>query len=180
MSKPYVIERHQHLFAAWAASRAASVKGCRFRVEQGRTILEAAGFRAGLSEPALLPAPVDVDSWHRDKREAAVAAASELGLTFTHGVAAKLINVYLKSRFICGGQHEHERVRALHPPIDDELLKALAKGDVGGCARDWRKARRLRWSKFSSAEYETVIDLIRQCLGDRPLWVIEEYWKGNQ
>jgi hypothetical protein len=46
-------------------------------------------------------------------------------LRFTHGIAAKLVNVYLKSVFVCGGRHDHPRVRALHPPIDSLLLDAL-------------------------------------------------------
>jgi hypothetical protein len=35
----YSIEEHKHRFAAWAASRAANVNKCRFRVEQGKKIL---------------------------------------------------------------------------------------------------------------------------------------------
>lgn len=39
-SAPYDILEHRHRFAAWAASRAASVKGCRFSAEQGKAVLE--------------------------------------------------------------------------------------------------------------------------------------------
>lgn len=176
----YYIEQHSHLFAAWAAGRAASVKGCRFKVRQGREILEACGFTPGFSSPEQLPTPEAIDARHRKWRLAAIKAARSQGKNLTHGVAAKLINVYLKSRFVCGGHHKHERVRALHPPIDDQLLKALAKNNVGGFAKDWRKARQTRWSKFDSAEYEDVIALIRACQAGRPLWKIEEFWKGNQ
>ena len=31
-----------------------------------------------------------------------MSQAARRNLTFTHGVAAKLINCYLKSRFVCG------------------------------------------------------------------------------
>jgi len=176
----YGIARHQHLFAAWAASRAASVKGCRFKVEQGRSILETSGFNPELCLPGQLPAPQEVDSWHREKRQSVIDSAIALGLTLTHGVAAKLINIYLKSLFVCGGHHEHERVCSLHPPIDDELLKALIAKDLGGHIKNWRQARKWRWSKFTSEQYEQVIDLIRECRQGQPLWGIEEYWKGNQ
>ena len=99
---------------------------------------------------------------------------------FTHGVAAKLVNVYLKSRFICGGHHAHERARSLHPPIDSVLLKSLADANVGGKARQWKQAAKTRWSKFGSDEYEQVIAFIRQSLNGGPLWMIEEHWRGNQ
>lgn len=176
----YGIERHHHRFAAWAASRAASVKGCRFSVEQGRTILEACGFKGEFSKPEQVPASEDMDKKHRQWRAGVIEAAKSQGLTFTHGVAAKLINCYLKGRFVCGGHHAHERVRNLHPPIDDVLLKTLADQDVGGYAKQWRQARRRRWSKFSSEEYEQVITLIRRYLKGAPLWKIEEHWPGNQ
>ena len=58
--RPYGIERHRHFFAAWAAGRAASVKGCRFKVEQGLDILESCGFDEDLATPERLPAPTNV------------------------------------------------------------------------------------------------------------------------
>ena len=36
----YSLNEHKHRFACWAASRAASVKGNRFTVQQGRLILD--------------------------------------------------------------------------------------------------------------------------------------------
>lgn len=176
----YGIERHSHLFAAWAASRAASVKGCRFKVEQGRAILEAAGFKTDFSGPEKLPASEDMNKEHRRWRASIIKAAKSQGLTFTHGVAAKLINIYLKSRFVCGGHSAHERVHDLHPPIDDVLLRTLADLDIGGYAKQWRKARQTRWSKLSSEQYEDVIARVRKSLKGQALWKIEEYWAGNQ
>jgi hypothetical protein len=179
-STPYRIERHHHLFAAWAAGRAASVKGCRFSVEQGRAILEACGFNPDFSTPEQLPPPERIDEQHRLWRGEAIRATDSQALAFPHGVAGKLINIYLKSRFVCGGHHAHERVRDLHPPIDDVLLCTLADLNVGGYARQWRSARYTRWSKLGSDEYEQLIGLIRDSLKGEPLWKIEEYWKGNQ
>ena len=174
----YTIERHQHLFAAWAASRAAAtVKGCRFKVEQGRAILESCGL-ADLSAPEQLPTSEGIDEQHRHWRTRAIEVAKVQKLPFTHGIAAKLINVYLKSRFVCGGHCAHERVRNLHPPIDDELLKTLIRLNVGGHAQQWRDAR--PWSKLDSGRYEQLIELIRETLNGEPLWKIEEHWKGNQ
>ena len=61
----YTIDEHKHRFAVWAASRAASVKGCRFSVEEGKKILEAAGMQLLISDPFNLPLPEDMDAVHR-------------------------------------------------------------------------------------------------------------------
>ena len=98
---PYTIEEHKHRFAAWAAGRAASVNGCRFSVEQAKTILETAGMNQLLANPSNLPLPQDTDKSHREWRKEVTVAADKYGLNFTHGVAAKLINIYLKSGFVC-------------------------------------------------------------------------------
>jgi hypothetical protein len=177
----YTIEEHQHRLAAWAAGRAASVKGCRFTVRQAKAILESAGFNTGFATASALPVPTHIDSMHRHWRKDIIKAAAKQKLTFTHGVAAKLINCYLKVRFVCEGQHEHERVRCLHPPIDEVLLKELARQNVGGFSRQWRQLRQQRWSRFNSAAYQRAIDLIRQSLPPgEPLWKIEEHWEGHQ
>jgi hypothetical protein len=177
----YTIKDHQHRLAAWAASRAASVKGCRFKVKKGIKILEANGFNAALSSPDKLPAPASVDETHKRWRKTIIKAAKRRGLNFTHGVAAKLINCYLKVRFVCAGQHEHERVKCLHPPIDNVILDELVTQDYGGFKKQWRQFRKIQWSKFDSAAYQSVIDHIRKSLPENePLWKIEEFWKGYQ
>jgi hypothetical protein len=145
-------------------------------------MLELSGFDEGFAGPDQLPRPSAMNVAHRRWRAATIKAGLKVGAgcELTHGVAAKLLNVYLKSRFVCAGCHGDERVAALHPPIDSVLLKALADADVGGNAATWKRAARIRWSRFSSTDYEDVIDAIRQSLDGRPLWAIEEYWKGNQ
>jgi hypothetical protein len=176
----YTIEEHNHRLAAWDAGRSASVKGCRFKVENAKVILEACGFNADFGL-AGLPHPDDLDQTHEKWRKDTIAAASTHGISMTHGVAAKIINCYLKARFVCAGLHEHERVQRLHPPIDEVLLKTLAEKDFGGFKKQWRKFRYKRWSKFDSDTYQSVIDHIRQSLSpDKALWKIEEYWEGHQ
>jgi hypothetical protein len=176
----YTIEEHQHRLAAWAAGRASSVKGCRFKVKKGIKILEVSGFNAALSSPDKLPAPASVDETHKRWRKAIIKAAKGRGLNFTHGVAAKLINCYLKVRFVCAGQHEHERVKCLHPPIDNVILDELIAHNFGRLKKEWRRFRRIKWSKFDSDTYENVITNIRKSLRGEPLWKIEKYWKGHQ
>jgi hypothetical protein len=176
----YGIEEHGHRFAAWAAASAASVKGCRFTVEQGRNWLEAAGFVTAFSDPICLPNPVELDAHHRSWREAVIRAASSSGVILTHGVASKLINVYLKARFVCTGLANHPKVAALHPPIDKLLLVELGRDDFAGDGRFWRTASRVGWSTFNSEEYEAIIDRIRGGIAGTPMWMIEQYWAGHQ
>ena len=177
----YTIDDHKHRFAAWAASRAASIKGYRFKVKQGKSILEAAGIQGLISTPDNLPLPQDFDGTHREWREKVILAARNENLSFSHGVAAKLINIYLKTIFICGGAHTHVRVKAIHPPIDGVLLKKLARENVGGLKEFWDETILIGWSTFNSDQYEEVIKNIRFVLGNNaPLWEIEKYWKGYQ
>jgi hypothetical protein len=146
----YSIQEHQHRYASWAAGRAASTKTCRFRVKVAKEII-------------------------------AVIIAKEKGLNeFTHGIAAKLINIYLKGIFVCGGHAAHPNVEAIHPPIDSLLLEELYKNNVGGLKKEWTIARKIRWSKFDSNQYEYVINLIRMTSNGSPLWKIESFWCGHQ
>lgn len=177
---PYTIEEHKHRFSAWAAGRAANVNGCRFSVEQARAILEAAHLNQLLSSPDNLPVPQEIDNSHREWRGNIIVAAQDQGLTFTHGVAAKLINIYLKASFVCGGHHAHARVQALHPPIDSVLLDELSAQNIGTFRRAWNEARRIRWSKFNSEQYETVINSIRASMPNQALWEVEQFWRGYQ
>lgn len=176
---PYDINEHKHRYAAWAASRAASTKGCRFNVLQGKSIIEQVGLKALLSNPENLPSPRDIDAQHRRWRDSAIQAAKERDITgFSHGVAAKLINVYLKSAFVCAGHELHPKVAALHPPIDSLLLDSLYEENAGNQKEVWGRARQSRWSKFDSGQYQAVIEGIRGLMNGRPLWQAEEYWRG--
>ncbi|EGQ8059299.1 hypothetical protein ORN63_000891 [Vibrio parahaemolyticus] len=176
----YTITEHKHRFSAWAASRASSVKETRFTVKQGKQLIESIGLDTLVDNPDKLPARVDIDKQHRLWREQLIAEASKIGLTFTHGVAAKLINMYLKSALVCGGYDSHVKVVDLHPPIDAVLLNALCRSNIGGLKFRWKEAELARWSKFSSDQYEQVIQSIREVMGSRALWEIEEFWKGHQ
>ena len=176
----YTIHNHCHNFSAWAASRAASVIGNRFTVEHGRGLLEAIGFGSKLDSPDKLPEPEKVDRIHRTWRQEIISFGTKQELVITHGVAAKLINVYLKSRFVCGGFADSPKVQALHPPIDRVLLEELARKDFGGKRKFWAQANKCGWSKFDSETYEKVIQEIRESLDGEPMWQIERFWRGHQ
>jgi hypothetical protein len=180
LPEAYTISIHSHRLAAWAAGRAASTSKVRFKVQQAIKILESSGFNSGFSYPQNLPQPEVLDDWHRISRAEIIKRADSLQLTFSHGVAAKLLNIYLKVRFVCGGWHEHPKVQALHPPIDSVLLTTLARANIGGFKKEWRELAKLRWTNFKSNDYDFAISLIRRSIPGLPLWGIEEHWRGHQ
>lgn len=101
-------------------------------------------------------------------------------MKFTHGVAAKFINVYFKAMFLNDVPPEcivqEMRINALHPPIDSNLLQNLATENVGDLKKFWQKKAAKGWSNFSSDDYEDVIKHIKYVTKGH-LWEIEEYWK---
>ena len=176
----YSINEHSHRFASWAASRAASTSPlCRFRVEDGVSWLELSGLDAKFQIDDL-PEPQGFDAWHKDRRRDIVKKAKKMYPQFSHGIAAKLINVYLKSRFVNSGFINDPRVSAMHPPIDSVLLTELAVKDVGGHFKKWKEFDKKLWSKYDSRTYESVVKLIMKSLEGQPLWKIEYYWQGYQ
>jgi hypothetical protein len=185
MDERYDIERHRHVFAAWVAGRAATGReeGSEgFDVKNGRRWLEAVGFTESLDSPASLPSPNKIDEAHRGWRSCVIVASHEdrtlkgEPTSVTHGQAAKLINVYLKTRFVCGGHHDHPNVGGLHPPLDRLLLQSLKRKKIGCLDASFTAP----WSQLNSEEYEAIIARIRMFLGDAPLWEIERHWKGYQ
>jgi hypothetical protein len=177
----YSISEHEHRLAAWAAATAARAsKNCRFSVEKGRGLLEEAGLNAAF-EITSLPAPTNFEKQHWTWRQRIEEVGrAQVHNDFTHGVAAKLINVYLKTRFINASSLHHPITNVLHPPIDAELLRALADKNVGNLQREWKKYKKIGWSNFSSADYTNCINHVREVCRDQPLWKIEYYWKGHQ
>ena len=175
MAASYGIHEHSHRFAAWAAATGAwASPKCRFRVADGKAILEAAGFDVGLCRPSQLPKPSQIDQAHAQWCKRVIAKARKRKLKFTHGIAAKLINLYLKARFTCWGYADHPNVAALHPPIDSLLLKALN--------RTLPSAQRIptNWSTFDAKAYQRVIATLRLSTKQLPLWTAESLWQGHR
>jgi len=143
-------------------------------------MLENAGLSMTLRNPDELPTPDQIDVAHEAWRRGVIAAGKTHSLHLTHGVAAKLINVYLKAGLVCAGHEQHERVGALHPPIDSLLLDELAAANVGGLKPVWKAAKKIRWSKLDSDQYATLISHLRTAMKGQPLWMIESHWRGYQ
>jgi len=170
----YKLFEHKHRFSAWAASRAASVIGCRFSVEVGQEILDT------IKNIALPNNQKEFNEFHLTQRTTIISKAKMLKLNFSHGVAAKLLNCYYKSMYVNDESIDIKIRNIIHPPIDSLLLESLYKNDVGGAKKKWKKAKNIRWSKFSSVDYQEVIDEIIKIYNQEGLWKVEEYWSGYQ
>ncbi|MBX5249980.1 hypothetical protein HJC03_06135 [Rhizobium sp. NLR4b] len=182
----YELDENRNRFSSWAAVTAARAsRNCRFTRAEGFLLLSSSGLsRIGTSWDDL-PDASALDTFHRQLRDRLCEAADGLWSArdhgFSHGVAAKLINVYLKAMYLSGVEINQApdnvrlKANALHPPIDRMLLAELASGDVGGRAQFWRKQMNRGWSNFTSEEYESTIDAIRHVTGG-PLWKIEKHW----
>ena len=180
----YSIIEHKHRFAVWAAARAtsrgAARQGISLDVELSQELICNVGLRDYIADPGWLPRVEDIDAAHLEWRDKMIVESGRDGKSLTHGLAAKLINIYLKSVFLCGGFHQHSKVAALHPPIDRLLLDKLARKNVGGHRHFWRAMHGRGWTRFDSDEYLSVISKIRNVMGGRPLWEIERYWPVAQ
>ena len=177
----YTVEQHVHVFSAWAASRAAAVKGARFQVLEGRRWIEEADLYDACRHWRDIPRqPTDFDQWHKEKRQH-IINVSDLPER-SDGLAAKLINVYMKSCFFSVGIAEEPLVdlrRVMHPPIDRLLLSALGDKKRPEMLRQpWVKRRGMAWSQLSCAAYQEIINDLRQEFD--PIWMCEALWAGGQ
>ena len=202
---------YQFRFASWCASTATRTsRNCRFTAEVGQSIIRETpslfGLRLGWEN---LPNPKYFDDWHCKEREKVISKSKEIlgpdsKAKFTHGVAAKLINVYMKSLFLASIQENISdqniaKRNAIHPPIDRvlgiELLKmgrnpstlSNSNNEQATRIRDKRSTwsmlygyRSIGWSNFDSEQYQKVIEAIRYVTKHEGLWTIEEYWTGYQ
>jgi hypothetical protein len=185
---PYSFQLHTHRFAAWcAATAAAASPKCRFPVSTGVRLIEATDLRRWGEDWGAVPEASDFDAAHRRLREdiveQALAHAADITGTVSHGVAAKMINCYLKPIYACGVEpkdpDEHGKLAVLHPPIDRLLLDGLAEATGGAERSQWREWRDSGWSTFTSEQYENVMAAVRKRCA-HALWEIEQYWKGHQ
>jgi len=145
----------------------------------------------------------DFDEWHRGKREMICDLSAQPNRntpTFTHGVAAKLINVYMKVLFLgsvqdCMSQENREKQKLIHPPVDSILLtnitidfervEVLAAGHDVGFLNGYPihfdgVGEGIPWTILDSDQYEQIIRAFRHITRYHGLWTIEEYWSGHR
>jgi hypothetical protein len=178
----YNIEKHVHRFSSWCASTAARAsKSNRFKVKRGTEILEDCEVFTFLGDPSKLPTPADFDETHRKWRKQVIKASGSL--KFKDGVAAKLINCYLKSSMINRYTINDPKVKAIHPPIDRILLGNVKIHGPLKFPKGIPKSNGIpAWSKLESDQYEEIIQCLKDFLGYKidgsgpGLWELEKYW----
>ncbi|MGL5785759.1 MAG: hypothetical protein ACRCX4_02910 [Bacteroidales bacterium] len=174
-----------HNYAVWIACIAAKVraKDSGFTVEQGKIIFDSLNFKRFVANPDILPNnSLAFDELHTELREQIIDKAKELfNKEFSHGVAAKLINIYFKTIYVCGGYCKHQNVRYIHPPIDSLLLNAIENKDEFRANSLCIKAiKGKKWTKLQSNEYQKIITELRNVMNDSPLWLVEKYWQVHR
>ena len=112
------------------------------------------------------PAKAKFKKWHSDCREG-----------MSHGVAAKLINVYLKARYLGDGG---KMASYLHPPIYGLLIDGIKTAIRDNKLLKIELPSNKTWSKFECKDYEEWIRVITSLLDGKPLWKIEEFWPVHQ
>ncbi|WP_126623183.1 hypothetical protein [Oceaniglobus ichthyenteri] len=179
----YSSAEHCLRFAAWAAARASSrgVKGL-----TNATVRELISHHPALAVATQfngLPEAGDFDRWHLNIRRDLVATTKLNGdVMLTHGLAAKIINVFLKAIYLSHFGNEKDpmqrsKLNAIHPPVDRLLLGALGKA-YGTHGAAWRHLEHQGWKSFAETDYQTAIDGIRQITAGR-LWRIEQHWNPD-
>jgi len=98
----------------------------------------------------------EFDQWHEQTFFAFVGAEPALKRTSQVGWAAKIINVYLKTRVYLAGEGRKGLVSAIHPPIDNGLLTGLKKAFP---LRPWR----IRRIKNIQSNHEDYFPFIEEC-----------------
>lgn len=114
----------------------------------------------------------DFDRWH----EKTVQAFCEAEAALPVGWAAKIVNVYLKTRVYLAGEGREGLVSVIHPPIDNGLQRGLVK-KFG--PRPW-KIKRIKDIRSYQDDYLPFIHDFRSLAKEDGCLLIEleVYWLG--
>ena len=205
--KNYNSDLHKHIISTWAASTAASQITFRFSVECGMKLilLGAKGsfideltFTNFIKEIKNFKSQKEYDSWHYSVIENMRKKSDDLQLLlekhnknyedYSYGIAAKLLNCYLKVFFLEYFGKE-KFADFIHPPIDRLLLLALQEEDPklfnfnNDVFVSVKYPKIPVWTKINVNEYTSIINLINVFIlsrGQKGLWRSEAFWRGHQ
>lgn len=192
----YKIEEHRHRFAVWAAAKASQAARVKeLKVSLCRERIAQADAAHPISEILNFSQQKSFDDWHCLWREIISGEKIKSSPVLSHGVAAKIINIYLKCMIISAGSEHSPVAQFVHPPIDSYLLGAM-DGKITSKHRENNKSAivrpRLRpksnipmlwadtpWSKLNSNAYQDLVDDLVQASAGMPLWKFESYWQPD-
>ena len=204
----YNLDLHKHILSRWAASRAASQsKDFKFKVKLGSELLllgekgsttNVEKFIEYIKQIKHFNTQDDFDSWHdqtiknmrsnSNKLKELLDEHNKLQKHYTYGIAAKILNCYLKVFFLEFFGHQ-EFADFIHPPVDALLLEALKKEDKELFTFDSQLFKNIgvqkipKWTKINGDEYKEVISLMKKFVSSKDqngLWKIESFWLGHQ
>ena len=172
----HLYAEHRFRFAAWAAARAIqqpTKDGFSFKTKEAPDIFKAICFDKIAGKDDWLLKIDDFDTQHAAWRDKLVKHKKGM----THGRAAKLINVFIKTLMPSDmskvSDELQERWSKVHPPIDRIMLKNMNMKKCKFGNINWEVY--LPWTQLKSCEYQELIDNIRQ--HEPCLWKIERFWK---
>ena len=204
----YNLDFHKHILSKWAASRAASQsKGFKFSVELGSKLLLLGKKGSQASDQEFIDyikqienfnSQDDYDSWHHQTILNMTSYTDELKQlldkhnksfnNYTYGIAAKILNCYLKVFFL-ESFHNQKFADFIHPPVDAILLKALRKEDEklfnfkNSVFTNIGVQKIPTWTRINENEYKMIIKLMKEFVSSKNqngLWKIESFWIGHQ
>lgn len=177
----YDINKHKHNYAVWAASRAwgRGLPGGKYAL--AKSLINVANLESVRCPDDIGP---DVDLWLLHKMRLIIDhAAMNHIVGINYGRVQKLVNIYLKTKLVCGGYECHPKVGLLHPPIDRRLLdglrKALRNQNDSDAAKAFKSAQieNPSWTCFDLNDYLSHIAAIKLYMGNKPLWMVEKHWE---
>lgn len=107
---------------------------------------------------------------------------------YTYGIAAKILNCYLKVFFLESFRNQ-KFADFIHPPVDAILLKALRKEDEklfnfkNSVFTNIGVQKIPSWTRINENEYKMIIKLMKEFVSSKNqngLWKIESFWIGHQ
>ena len=188
----YTYAEHRFRFAAWAAARAVKKLSAKKSTKNLTTILldilrdKKIGFREISGKDNWLLEVDAFDIQHACWRNRICKLANKKQITHTdlngkgmsHGQAAKLINVFIKTLMPSDMYNIPPELREcwskVHPPVDRDMLKEMDNCGFGNGNVHWVEEYE-PWTQLTSCEYEKLINDIR--LYEPCLWKTERFWK---
>ncbi|MFB9862451.1 hypothetical protein [Rufibacter immobilis] len=169
----YDFTLHVHRFAVWTAARAVSrdfigTQGVQEAIEETclPLALEQIASRPDLDSTAF-------DAFHKGAVNKLIDSlknkAGSAAHKVTYGRAAKIVAIYIKTRYVLPNPTS-TLSKVAHPPIDAILLRNLSKTNKNS------KLAKLRWTQLDEEKYFELLNLIRQEIELEYFWELEQFW----
>ena len=167
------LERMRFEFFAWASARAAQAGSSKTTVSVLRGALVDAD-AANWHRTIAVTSAKDYDAWHIGTIDGVHRKLVSTAPAIGWGIAAKLVNVFIKGRWLLDPGYVGPMRAFGHPAIDSIQLRII--DDSYGT--DF--SRSVRWHRMNRQEYAGVIVTLRQRHPHEAIWTIEEGWSADR